>query len=123
RIDAVDLEIARLDRDLPGNSRRHGGVIDEHAALAQGRENALRAEYDVSEIVVVADAGDYDIGTFGGIGRALGNPRRKTGIGGLPLVQPRRRTVEDGEGVAGVADVPGDSPAHDTQPQERDVAF
>ncbi len=118
----MDLQVARLDRDLPRDPRRYGGVIDEHAAGAQGLEHAVRAEHDLREIVVVADAGDDDIGALGRMGRFRGNADRKVGIGLAPFLAALGRAVVDGEMVPGARDVLRDRAAHHAQAEEGNLA-
>ena len=77
RIDAMDVQIPRLDRNLTGDARRDRCVIDEDAAFAQCLEHAVGAKHDVGKVIVVADASDDDVRPFRGVGGVFSYPAGK----------------------------------------------
>ena len=52
--------------------RRGGGVIDEDGALPHAGQRAQFAEGDAAQIVVVADAGEHELGFARRLGRRIG---------------------------------------------------
>jgi hypothetical protein len=118
RIDTVNLLVTRLDRDLAGDAGGDGGMVDEGPALAQSGKYALRAEHDIGQIVVIADACQHDIGIFCGIGGASGDSAGQSRVGLLPFFHPRVRAVEDGQAMPCLADMPGNRPAHHAKADE-----
>jgi hypothetical protein len=84
-------------------------------STAPGRrrgKGALRAEHHIGQVIVVAHAGDHRVGALGGFGRAGGHARGQAGVGGHPGLAPGIAAVEDGQAVAGLAQMAGDGPAH-----------
>jgi hypothetical protein len=74
-----DFLVAALHRDLAGDARRNGGVVDEHRARTQRGERAIGAEHDIGQIIVVANAGDHRVGVLRGFGGAGGRARQGRG--------------------------------------------
>jgi hypothetical protein len=60
-------------------------------------------------------------GLFGGLSRAFRNARGKTGVGLLPFEGAGRGTVENGEDVSSLADMPRNRAAHHAKAQKRYV--
>ena len=56
---------------LAGNVRRGGGVIDEDRALLHARECAVRPNRHLAQIIVVADAGEDEVGIARGLRRSV----------------------------------------------------
>jgi hypothetical protein len=80
RIDAEQFLVASFHRDLAGNPRGNRGVIDEQRAPPQRGKRARGAEHDIGEIIIVANAGDDDVGSFRRFSRRRGDTRRKAGF-------------------------------------------
>jgi hypothetical protein len=118
----VHFQIARLDRDLPGDPGRNGGMVDEGRAVADSGEDAGRPQHDIGQVIVVADTGQHHVRAFGCFGRAGRDPHGKAGVGFLPARGAFRAAVVDGQAVSGLADVPRNRAAHHAQPQKRYVA-
>ncbi len=72
RIEEADAVPCPGLRDLAGDAGGGGGVIDQDGALGQTGERPMGAEHDASEVVVIADADEGNLGAFGGGGGGRG---------------------------------------------------
>ncbi|SCM75489.1 hypothetical protein KL86PLE_20157 [uncultured Pleomorphomonas sp.] len=79
RVEEIEAEGGRLFLELAGDAGRRGGVIDEDGARLHAGEGAVRTEHDGAEIVVVADAGEHEIG----LRRRLARRRRGASAEGI----------------------------------------
>jgi hypothetical protein len=100
---------------LASHVSRSRRVIDDDAAGRNTGEDAIVAEYDRADIVVIADAGKHDV-------RAGGGKRRRRGAVAAMFITPAlglfRRAVIDRDLVPGLHQVPGHRVAHDAQAYE-----
>ncbi len=119
-VEAEQAEPVGLDRQLARDARRNGGVIDEQRALLHRIERAVAAERHLREIVVVADAGQDDIGVLRGLGRG-----RCRGSAMLPdpCIGLGAGAIIDGEVMARLDEVACHRSAHDTCTDEADTQF
>jgi hypothetical protein len=123
RIDAQQFLVAPFDRDLAGDSRRDGGVVDKNPAPPQCLESAAGPQHDIGQIVVVAHAGDHHIGALGRFGRAGGDPAGKPGMRSHPCLRARSGAVVHGQAVSGLAQMAGHLRAHDAKAKKRNVEW
>src|SRR5262249_12853654 len=79
RVDEIDAANLRLLIKLARDFGRGGGVIDYDCAFADAGENAVLAEHDFAQIVVIADAGHDEILTLRGL------PRRRRALAAVLL--------------------------------------
>ena len=109
---AVRRELAR-DR---GAGRR---VVDVDRAFAHAGEDAVVSERHGAEVVVVADAGEDELGALGRLARRLGPP---AAVLGHPFLRLAGAAVVDGEVVpALLRDVAGHRISHHAKPDEGDL--
>ena len=101
-----------------GDLGRGGGVVDEDRAFLHSREGAVRSKGDAAQVVVVADAGEDDLLSPGGLarGRGMGAAMRRD-----PGLRLRGRSIVDGDLVALAGEVAGHRPTHHAEAQERDL--
>jgi len=95
-------------------------MIDEQRALAHRPEGAVAAERHLCEIVVVADAGQHDIGVLCRLG---GRRRRRAAMGSDPGIGLGTGAVIDGEGMPRLDEMPRHRSAHDAGTDESDAQF
>jgi len=90
-------------------------VIGEDGAAAHAGKGALRAGRDLADVVVIADAGEDDLGAFGGL-------RRRRARGAAIFLDPGlrlgRRAVVDGDLMARFGKMPRHRIPHHAQPEE-----
>src|SRR3546814_1061157 len=85
-MEAEEPEPLGLDRKLARDARGDGGVVDEQCALPHRLKRAVAAERHLPEIIVIADAGQHDIG----VPRGLGGGR----CGGSAMLRSEEHTSE-----------------------------
>ena len=61
RVQETNVLVRRSGMDFPGNGRRSRGVIDNNTARINAREDAIPAEDNFPYVVIVANAGKYDV--------------------------------------------------------------
>ncbi len=106
--------------ELAGDPGRGRGVVDGDGALAERAEGAVRPERHVAEVVVVADAGEDEVGAF----RRRGGRRRRS------PAEPRHPGFGLGAGAVEHDDVvaparlemAGHGKAHHAEPDPGDFA-
>ena len=108
----MDVLVTRLDRDLAGNPRRNGGVVDEQSARRQRRKDAVGREHDIGQIIVIANAGDHHLGIFGRGGGAVRLGYDDVWVGSAPFRQPTGGAAVDRHRVARMGQMTRDRPAH-----------
>ena len=118
----MHLCVARFHRDLAGNARRNRGVINKHPAPLQRGEDPARAEHAIGQIIVVAHAGDHDIGVFRPVGGAVGHGNRELRMRLAPFVDAGGAAVVEGEVMAGIAKMAGNRPSHHAKANNADAA-
>ncbi len=105
---------------LAGDPGRGGGVVDEDGAVAKRLERAVSPERHRAEIVVIADAGEDEVGAFRRLGRGRRQPAAKLREEGVRL---GARAVEHNDVVAPARlEVAGHGKAHDAEPDPGDFA-
>jgi hypothetical protein len=52
--------------------RRGGGVVNQNGGRGHGVECAIGARADLAQVIVIADAGDHQLGIFGGFCGCMG---------------------------------------------------
>ena len=92
-------------------------MVDEDRARRHAGERAVRAQHHAAQVVVVADAGEHDLGACDGFTRRGGMAAAKFRCPGLRL---GGRAVIDGDVVAGARQMAGHGQAHDAQAEECD---
>ncbi len=97
RIDETKTATLGFGMQLARNTGRCGGVVDEHGTRLHGMEGAFSSNGHLPQIVVIADAGEDEIG----IGcRRAGCCSRGAAMGGLPFFSLARAAVIDRDGAA-----------------------
>src|SRR5262249_2561240 len=99
------------------NLGRSGSVVDEYGALLYARESPICSQCDLAQVIVVADAGEYEFLSGGGVFRRrwvsaamLGDPFFGFGGGG----------VVDGDLVpAFILEMTGHRISHDSKTDKR----
>ena len=95
--------------EFAGDLRRGGGVVDEDGAFAHALEGAVRAQGDLAQVVVVADAGEDDLLALGGLARSRGSA---SAVLGHPFLGLGRGAVVDRHLVALRREMPRHGIAH-----------
>jgi hypothetical protein len=98
-----------------GHLRRGGGVIDENGAGSHAGERPQFAEGDTAQIVVVADAGEDEVGFARRRGRRVGQAPAEFLRPSFGLAA---RAVVDGDLVARPDEVARHREAHDAETDE-----
>ena len=122
RIDAMDVLVTGLNRDLAGNPRRNGGMVDEQSARRQRRKDAVGREHDIGQIIVIANAGDHHLGIFGCGGGAVRLGHGDVGVGIAPFRQPVGGAAVDCHRVAGMGQMTRDRPTHHAKANDGNAA-
>ncbi len=95
-------------------------MVDIDGGAAERSEGALRPERHVAEIIVVADAGEDEVGAVSCLGRRRGEPSAEARD---PIFSLLPRAVEHGNVVPPTAlEMAGYGKAHYAEPDKGDLA-
>ena len=117
RVEKAQLTLGSQQRQLAGDFRRSGGVVDEQAARRHSGEGALLAQRHGTQVVVVTDATEHQLGASTGLARRIGAP---SGVLLDPAQRLGRRAIVDTDVVALSLQVPGHRVAHRAQAEKCD---
>jgi hypothetical protein len=98
-----------------GHRRRGGGVIDEARPPRHAGKCTLLPQHHRTQVVVVADAGEHEVGPRAGLRRGV---CAGTAIGLDPGLGLGRGAVVDRHLVAGTGQVPGHGITHHAKTQK-----
>ncbi|MNI66786.1 hypothetical protein D3C73_1223770 [compost metagenome] len=117
RIHEIQAQALGLRVEFAGHIGRRGGVVDEHGARSHARKCTVGPQHNAAQVVVVAHAGEDDLGTCHRFARRAGMAAAELGDPGLSL---GGRAVVDRHVVPGAGQMAGHGQAHDTQAEESD---
>ena len=118
-IHAMDAPAFAFHEQLPGDPRGNGGVIDEQASRLHRAERAFAAQRHLAQVVISANATDYDLRLLRRFGRA---GRDGPAIGFGPAFGFANGAVVNGQVVSGLGQMSCNRAAHDAQADKRDVS-
>ena len=116
-IDNHDARSLGLNRKLPGDSRRHCGVVNENAARLHRAKRAVATQRDRRQIFIRADAADDGINAVSSLCRGRCD---RAAMLGNPVFRLSASAVIDDHLVAGLGQMPGHGAAHNAKSDECD---
>ena len=120
RVERAGAALCGGRMQLAGDAGRGRGVVDEHGAGPKRLKRAVWPERHRAEIVVIADAGEDEIGAVRGRGRGGRRCSAKLGDPGIGL---GARAIEHRHRVAATRlEMTGHGKAHGAEPDPRDFA-
>ena len=116
-IQRADAMFAASRRQLAGDIRRHGAVVDIDGAFTHGRDRPVRPQRHLQHIRIITDTGQHDVGP--------GSRRRRCrGMTAAMLCNPGLGpcggAIIDGHIVTCGSDMACHGIAHDPKPEKRD---